>query len=113
MMTLYGIKNCDTVRKARRWLEQADINYQFHDFRSEGLDAALIQVWINALGWEALVNKRSTTWRNLPEESKNSLSEKTVIGLLIEQPTLIKRPVLDKQGQIYLGFKEQDYQQIF
>ena len=113
MVTLYGIKNCDTVKKARRWLEQAGIDYQFHDFRSDGLETHQVQNWVDALGWENILNKRSTTWRKLPEETKNSLGENNLVSLLLEQPTLIKRPVLDKQGQIHLGFQETNYQQIF
>lgn len=113
MVTLYGIKNCDTVKKARRWLEQAGVDYQFHDFRSDGLGAQQVQSWVDFLGWENVLNKCSTTWRKLPEDTKNSLGETNLVSLLLEQPTLIKRPVLDKQGHIHLGFKETDYQQIF
>lgn len=113
MTILYGIKNCDSVKKARRWLDQNDIDYRFHDFRSDGLDPLLIQSWVDNLGWESLVNKRSTTWRNLPDDQKSNLNEKTLVSLLLEQPTLIKRPVLDQLGRLQLGFKETEYQQIF
>ena len=113
MVTLYGIKNCDTVKKARRWLEQKGIDYCFHDFRSDGLDAQQVQSWMDAVGWEKLLNKRSSSWRNLADETKNGLCEKNLMGLLLEQPTLIKRPVLEQKNHIHLGFKEADYQQIF
>ena len=113
MTTLYGIKNCDTVKKARRWLEENSIDYQFHDFRSDGLDEKTLQGWIDTLGWEKLLNKRSTSWRNLSEKSKTSLGADTIVQLFLDQPTLIKRPVLDQNGQLYTGFKETEYQQIF
>lgn len=113
MTTLYGIKNCDTVKKARKWLDAAGIDYRFHDFRADGLDREKLNAWIEAVGWEHLVNRRSTTWRQLPEAVKENINEKNVLDLLIEQPTLIKRPVLEKGGEIRVGFKEADYQALF
>ena len=94
MLTLYGIKNCDTVKKARHWLEAHGIAYQFHDFRQDGLEQKRLQSWIKALGWEAIVNKRSTTWRNLADKDKAISDAQQAVKLLLANPTLIKRPVL-------------------
>lgn len=110
---LYGIPNCDTVRKARAWLEQAQIPYTFYDVRTQGLSADLIHPWIALFGWQALVNKRSTTWRQLTEAQKTHLNEQTLIPLLIEHPTLLKRPLYqDAQGGL-LGFQSQQWQTYF
>ena len=110
MFTLYGIKNCDTVKKARKWLEAHDVAYQFHDFRAEGLNADIIENWFEAVNWETLVNKRSTTWRQLDDAQKNDLNEQSAKGLLLENLTLIKRPVLDNGASIVVGFSEESYQ---
>jgi len=110
MNTLYGIKNCDTVKKARKWLEVNEVHYQFHDFRTDGLNADLIDRWFEAVDWESLVNKRSTTWRQLDDAQKEELSEQSARGLLLENPTLIKRPVLDNGISILVGFSEESYQ---
>lgn len=115
MTTMYGIKNCDTIKKARRWLEAHQIDYRFHDYRTDGLDDALLQTFIDSLGWEPLVNKRGTTWRKLDEARRdaidNSATAKTV---MLEQPALIKRPLLvTEDGKTLLGFSEESYQQFF
>jgi arsenate reductase (glutaredoxin) len=113
MITLYGIKNCDTVKKARTWLEQHKVDYHFHDFRADGLTATQIADWIAELGLEALVNKRSTTWKELDEAIKNQFNEATAIAVINQYPTLIKRPLLDTGGQKYVGFKDTEYNRIF
>lgn len=113
MVTLYGIKNCDSVKKARAWLERNGIEYQFHDFRTDRLPAMLLQRWIDQLGWEALLNRRGTTWRQLPESTRATIDEKRAQSLMLEQPTLIKRPVLDDGRTSQVGFKEADYQDRF
>lgn len=110
MITLYGIKNCDTVKKARRWLDDNQVTYQFHDVRVDGIDAGLVNKWVTALGWETLVNKRSTTWKALDDSTKKSLDDRTVIDVILANPTLIKRPLLDNQRQYSVGFKANDYQ---
>jgi len=110
MLTVYGIKQCDTVKKALKWLESRDIEHQFHDVRKDGLNAEMIQRWSEAFGWQALVNKRSTTWRNLDEEAKQTLNEQTALALLLENPTLIKRPIVEGGKQSLIGFKAEDYQ---
>ena len=109
MITLYGIKNCDTVKKARRWLEDHGTDYHFHDFRQDGLDKKLLTQWVETSGWETLVNKRSTTWRNLPDTDKNISSNQQAITLLLANPTLIKRPVTIKNKTILIGFKEDEF----
>lgn len=113
MNTLYGISNCDTVKKARTWLDQAQVAYTFHDFRKDGLTREQVTAWVAALGWETLVNKRSTTWKGLDESTKAGLNNSTVIDIILDQPTLIKRPLLDRGGKLQVGFKDADYQYLF
>ena len=113
MNTLYGIKNCDTVKKARRWLDDNNIDYHFHDFRADGLQKSQIRDWVAELGWETLINKRSTTWKALDEAIKNSLNNETVIDVIADAPTLIKRPLLDNGKLRRVGFKAADYEQLF
>jgi len=111
--TLYGIKNCDTVKKARNWLSAQNIDYNFHDFRADGLSAEQVNSWVLELGLDTLVNKRSTTWKSLDEKTKASLNEKTAVQILVDNPTLIKRPLLDTGKHKTVGFKAVDYQNIF
>ncbi|MCK5726827.1 MAG: ArsC family reductase [Thiotrichaceae bacterium] len=111
MIILYGISNCDTVRKAKKWLDSQHINYEFHDFRQEGVNPIQLRHWVAELGWETLVNKRSTTWRNLPEESKKNIDETLSLVIMEEQPTLIKRPVLETPKGCMVGFNEAIYQE--
>lgn len=112
MLTLYGIKNCDTVKKARRWLEDHGIDYQFHDFRQDGVDKKQLSAWVAYLGWEAILNKRSTTWRNLSEEEKDISTDNQAIKLLLANPTLIKRPITQNKNQVLVGFKEAEYKKL-
>ena len=107
MITLYGIANCDTVRKAKKWLETHNLAYQFHDFRKDGLDQKTIETWLQKVDLNTLVNKRSTTWKQLSDEEKTALMEQGQIEILLQHPTLIKRPVLVKDDQILVGFKEE------
>ncbi len=113
VITLYGISNCDTVRKARKWLAAAGIEYRFHDYRKDGLDKASLQTWSNELGWEALLNRRGTTWRQLPEQQKASVDEASAIELMLEQPAIIRRPLLDTGYKRVLGFSDKQYQTLF
>ncbi|AFJ01860.1 glutathione-dependent thiol reductase [Methylophaga frappieri] len=108
-MIVYGIKNCDTVKKARKWLDQHGVEYQFHDLRTDGLDSAMINQWLKSLSWQLLLNKRSTTWRQLPSEKQENLDEKTAIALMIAHPTLIKRPVICDEKDCLVGFDAQQY----
>ncbi|MDW8847136.1 ArsC family reductase [Erwinia sp. MMLR14_017] len=112
MLTMYGIKNCDTIKKARKYLEANGVAYQFHDYRAEGLDRARLQQFIDTLGWEALLNTRGTTWRKLSEEQRNEVNNAaTALDLMLEQPAMIKRPLLcSADGSMLLGFSETTYQ---
>lgn len=108
-VTLYGIPNCDTVKKARRWLDDAGVAYHFHDFRKDGLDAPLLQGWIDELGWEKLLNKAGTTFRKLPEDQKTGLDAAKAKALMLDQPAMIKRPVLDAKGARSVGFSAEGW----
>ena len=110
---LYGIPNCDTVKKAQKWLLQNNISYTFHDYRRDGLDEALIRSFLEKLTWTELLNKRSMSYRHLTEQQKASLSEETVIALFIATPTLIKRPLLIHHSHYQLGFKVENYKNLF
>lgn len=113
MTVLFGIKNCDTVKKARKWLDAHGVDYRFHDFRADGLDEALLRGWVSELGWETLVNRRGTTWRQLPAEARESIDEAAAIALMLEHPALIKRPVLDLGERRVVGFSDQAYADLF
>ena len=104
MTTLYGISNCDTIKKARAWLSQAGIDYRFHDYRKDGIDAALLRGFVDALGWETLLNRRGTTWRKLPEQLRENIDSDTATAAMLENPALIKRPVLEHAGRLHIGF---------
>ena len=93
MITMFGIKNCDTIKKARKWLEAEGIDYQFHDYKKEGLSTEMLNSWVKDLGWEALVNKRGTTWRKLPEAVKESIDQASAIEIMLENTSIIKRPL--------------------
>ncbi len=111
MHTLYGIKNCDTVKKARSWLDGRGIEYRFHDYRIDGLDEDLLRRFSSVLGWETMLNKRSTSWRQLSDAQKNDLNERNALTLMLEIPTLIKRPILDTGAQMIIGFNAEQYRQ--
>ncbi len=111
MLELYGISNCDTVKKAKNWLEQNNKDYQFHDYRKQGLSVELLNLFEAELGWETLLNKRSTSWRQLNEEVKNNISKKTALQAMMETPTLIKRPILKTKTHYIIGFNAENYQQ--
>jgi len=113
MTILFGIKNCDTIKKARKWLTEHDIAYQFHDYRTDGLEQAQLAQWCNELGWEQVLNRRGTTWRKLPEHDKDNINESTAIELMLAQPAMIKRPLLDTGTQRLLGFKATEYEHLF
>ncbi|WP_049722536.1 ArsC family reductase [Gilvimarinus polysaccharolyticus] len=109
--TLYGIKNCDTVKKARQWLDANGFNYQFHDFRADGLNESKVQQWIDAVGLDALINKRSTTWKGFSEQEKiHIFTAAKAPALIIANPTIIKRPVLETASHTQVGFKAEQYQ---
>ena len=112
-ITLYGISNCDTVRKARRWLTEHDVDYVFHDLRKDGLSAKTLQHWNKKAGWEILLNKRGTTWRKLPETVRDKINQQSALDLMLKQPTLIKRPVLETGTQVHVGFATDHYTSLF
>jgi len=109
VIILYGIPNCDTIRKARRWLAEAGIEYHFHDYRRDGLERATLQQWAGELGWENLLNRRGTTWRQLDEQQRASIDAEQAITLMLAQPALIKRPLLDTGKTRLLGFSSEQY----
>src|SRR5262245_7104695 len=108
-VTIYGIKNCDTMKKARAWLDARSVDYAFHDYKSAGIERARLEGWARDVGWEALLNRAGTTFRKLPDASKDGMTEKKAIALMLEQPSMIKRPVLDIAGTLLVGFKPDQY----
>jgi arsenate reductase (glutaredoxin) len=112
-VTIYGLATCDTTRAARKWLDANGIVHAFHDVREDGLTKPLVESWIKQLGWEKVLNKASTTWRELPEKEKAGVDEKKAVALLLAHPTLVKRPVLDRNGKLSLGFKPLAYKELF
>ncbi len=108
MITIYGIKNCDTVKKARKWLEAEGLEHRFHDFRADGIDAALVARFVDALGFEAVLNTRGTTWRKLSDTDKADVDSKKACTLMLANEALIKRPVWEKGGDYRLGFAAKD-----
>jgi len=110
---MFGIPNCDTIKKAKKWLDSHNINYQFHDYRKQGIDQALVSRFCQALGWEAVLNKRGTTYRQLTDEQKQSLNENSAIELMVELPAMIKRPILLVDEQLHIGFKPDQYANLF
>ncbi|TCS39550.1 arsenate reductase [Paucimonas lemoignei] len=113
-ITLFGIPNCDTVKKARTWLEAHGISYTFHDFKKAGISPELIANWLKDVEWGVLVNRKGTTWRNLDSERKEAVVDAaSAAALITESPSIVKRPVLVKDGRTHVGFTEAGYQQIF
>jgi arsenate reductase len=113
-VTIYGIPNCDTMKKARAWLDEHGIAYEFHDYKKAGIDRAHLETWSKKAGWEMLLNRAGTTFRKLPDKAKQGLDEKTAIALMLEQPSLIKRPVLElARGKLLVGFKPDAYAEAF
>ena len=109
-VTIYGIKACDTMKRARAWLEQHGVDYAFHDYKAEGIDRAHLEAWIRAVGWETVLNRAGTTFRKLPEADREGLNEAKAIKLMLAQPSMIKRPVLETgKGLPLVGFKPEIY----
>ncbi len=113
MPTLYGIKNCDTIKKARKWLDQNGIDYRFHDYREDGLTTELLKNFLARSDWQTLLNQHSTSWRQLDTGQKSDLNEDKALKLMLETPTLIKRPVLYTEDNLIVGFKAEQYQVEF
>jgi Spx/MgsR family transcriptional regulator len=111
--TMFGIPNCDTIKKAKKWLEANELDYQFHNYRKDGVSEEMVRQFCEQLGWEQVVNKRGTTYRQLTQEQKEGLNQETAIALLVEHSAMIKRPILDVDGTLHIGFKAEQYQQVF
>ncbi len=112
-VTIYGIPNCDTMKKARAWLAEHGIDAHFHDYRKQGIDRARLAAWCRELGWEKVLNRAGTTFRRLTDAQREGLTEARAIALMLEQPSLIKRPVLDAGGRLLLGFRPESYAAAF
>ena len=108
-VTIYGIKNCDTMKKARSWLEDRGIAYAFHDYKATGIDRTRLEGWVKEVGWETLLNRAGTTFRKLPDAAREDLTEQKAIALMLDQPSMIKRPVLDQGATLTVGFKPEIY----
>ena len=113
MTTIYGIPNCDTMKKAFDWLKAHDVSYDFHDYKASGIDEASLRSWCAVLGWEKVLNRAGTTFKKLEDADKADLDEDKAIRLMLAQPSMIKRPVLDVDGKLTLGFKPEQYSQVF
>ncbi|MDM9619412.1 ArsC family reductase [Rhizobium sp. S96] len=111
--TIYGIKNCDTMKKARSWLEEHAVAHDFHDYKAVGIDRAHLEKWTAEAGWETVLNRAGTTFRKLPEEARQDLDKDKAIALMIEQPSMIKRPVVEADGKLLIGFKPDSYADFF
>jgi arsenate reductase len=112
-LTIYGIKNCDTMKKARAWLDGKGVAYAFHDYKSAGIDLATLSGWVAEHGWETVLNRAGTTFRALPDSDKVGLDSERAIGLMLAQPAMIKRPVLDLGSRTVVGFKPEAYAAAF
>jgi arsenate reductase len=112
MITIYGIPNCDTMKKARKWLESHAIAYEFHDYKKLGVPERKLRNWVKHAGWETVLNKRGTTWRKLDEKTKNNIDQESAIKVMLDNPSIIKRPVLESGKVLITGFKESEYQRL-
>jgi arsenate reductase len=106
---IHGIKNCDTMKKARAWLDANGVAYEFHDYKVSGIDREMIEKWVKAAGWEVLLNRAGTTFRQLPDSAKKDLDERKAIKLMLEHPSMIKRPVLERGRTLLVGFSDERY----
>jgi len=113
VFTLYGIKNCDTMKKAMKWLDDAGISYHFHDYKKEGLPEALLDSWLKQHEWDELINRRGTTWRKLDESTRETMDTASARAVMLDNPSIIKRPLLDTGSERIIGFKADDYEARF
>lgn len=111
--TLYGISQCDTIRKAKKWLEQHAVDYQFHDYRKDGINRQWLEQTEQHLSWETMLNKRGTTYRQLDEETKANMDREQALTVMLEKPAIIKRPILQHDDQLHIGFKPDQYADVF
>ena len=112
-VAIYGIKNCDTMQKAMAWLRDHEVAYAFHDYKAEGIDRARLEVWVDRLGWEVALNRAGTTFRKLPDADRENLDAAKAVGLMLAQPSMIKRPMVESGGELIVGFKPERYDQAF
>lgn len=112
VIAVYGIKNCDTMKRARAWLDGHGVVHAFHDYKTAGIEKTRLENWVSQLGWEALLNRAGTTFRKLPDADKAGLTEKKAVALMLAQPSMIKRPVLEKAGKITAGFRPEQYDKL-
>ena len=112
-ITIYGIKNCDTMKKARTWLDDHGVKHAFHDYKTQGIDKPRLEAWAGEVGWEILLNRAGTTFRKLPDKDRENVTEKKAIALMLAQPSMIKRPVLDVGGKLIVGFRPDEYAKQF
>ena len=112
-VTIYGIKNCDTMKKARAWLDQHGVGYAFHDYKTQGIGCGQLEAWAKQAGWETLLNRAGTTFRKLPDKEKEGVTQAKAIKLMLDQPSMIKRPVLESGKALLVGFKPEDYAKAF
>lgn len=113
MLTVYGIKSCDTCRHARKYLAEQDIEFQFHDVRDDGLDIQMLERWAARIDWEKLLNRRSISWRKIPEVDRNDMDRNRAFALMIDRPTLLKRPVLESEHFLAIGFSEKRFAEFW
>lgn len=112
MLTLYGIKSCDSCRKARKFLTEKGVEFRFHDLRDEGLDAAMLQRWAHSVDWETLLNRKSLSWRKIPEVDRSGLNQQRAFSLIIDRPTLLKRPILESEDFLTVGYSEDRFAEL-
>lgn len=112
MIKIYGIKNCDTMKKARAWLDKRGVAYDFHDYKTTGIERGRLEGWAAKVSWEVLLNRAGTTFRKLPDADKEGLTESRAIALMVAQPSMIKRPVLESDGRLLVGFKPEQYETL-
>jgi len=110
--TIYGIKNCDTMKKARAWLDSHGVAYAFHDYKASGIERGRLEGWLKSVGWEVLLNRAGTTFRKLPDAAKMNLTEGKAVELMLEQPSMIKRPVLEQGKTLLVGFSPETYARL-
>lgn len=112
MIKLYGIPNCDTMKKARKWLDENNIDYEFHDYKKLGVPEKDLKQWVKKSGWEALLNRRGTTWRKLDDNTKNNIDASSAIRIMLDNPSIIKRPVLEAGNKLFIGFNVDEYNSL-
>jgi arsenate reductase len=112
MIKIYGIPNCDTMKKARKWLDSNNLNYEFHDYKKLGVPEKKLKLWVKKTSWDIILNKRGTTWRKLDDKIKNNIDESSAIQVMLDNPSTIKRPVLENGNTLLIGFKEDEYKTL-